>query len=107
MHRRFIGLVAVGLVASAVAASWIPEASGAGPGIFRSRSRTARPAPTRVYRSYSVSPDTTATLDGSTGGDLGTVVEQPALPASRPAAPSKSKPSYMRADSKASGRFGR
>lgn len=107
MHRRFIGLVAFALVTSAVAVSWSPEASATGLGIFRSRSRTARPAPTtRVYRSYSASPGSTATPDGSTIGDAGAVVEQPARPVARPTTPSKPRPSYMRADSKASGRFG-
>lgn len=66
----------------------------------------------RRYRSYSIEPSTPATIDGATIG--GGVTQPSVVPApsygtrsySTPRSSGGSRPSYMRADSKARGRFG-
>lgn len=97
-------LYVITCAAVAVSATGI-DAVAAGPSGVRSRARATRQPPTRVYRSYSVNP----------GGDIvpeSSVIEPTETGRSMaPPAPVrtggqlKSKPSYMRADSKARGRF--
>lgn len=99
MHRRAFIVVTVA-VAAFVSAS-VLDALAAGPRLFGPRNRSYRPAPIRTYRSYSVSPGTADALAGAPVGSDPAVVTRPA-----PAPSRKSVPSYMRADSKAQGRFG-
>lgn len=108
VRRLVVTAVAVGIVASGLVLSSL-ETRAAGLGLFRLRGAPKGQAPTRTYRSYSVSPENPATVPAPTiGGDDGgsppAVVQAP-VPA-RPGKPASSKPSYMRADSKARGRFG-
>lgn len=102
MYRRSIVsiVVAAGILVSASAL----DLHAAGPGIFRSSGRPRGQATVRTYRSYSVAP-----------GNADVQAETPMTPGyqsgSRPVPrnsgqSSRSKPSYMRADSKAAGRFG-
>lgn len=100
MHRR--PLIVVSLVSAALVSVSALEVLASGPGILGFRSQSRRPAAVRTYRSYSVSPGIPA--DGSAaeaGAGDPAVGSQPA-----PARPRRSVPSYMRADSKARGRFG-
>lgn len=104
MNRRsLIALVAGSLVVGAAF-----DSIAAGPGIFRPRTTSRGQTVTRTYRSYSVAPETVVEpgIPVSPGG--AEVISGPmaAPAASRPRTSTRSKPSYMRADSKASGRFG-
>lgn len=101
------------LTAAALAASGL-DASASGPGFFRPRTKSIGKSTTRVYRSYSITPGNSAVPEGVADNGNATALGETASPSSVPApAPStprprstKSKPSYMRADSKAMGRFG-
>ena len=106
---------AIVIVTSAVLAAAAVDAAASTPGMFRSRNRPSGNAPTRTYRSYSITPGGEAAQQAVvTGDDAAAGWERPArqvgdAPSSAPARPSRpttSKPSYMRADSKAMGRFG-
>lgn len=97
--RRFIVITMIAAI-SFVAF----EALAAGPGRSRSRTWPRGQSATRTYRSYSVTPGT-VTIPESTplpGGSE--AAPRPAPAATR--RPAGTKPSYMRADSKAMGRFG-
>lgn len=78
----------------------------------RSRSGVSRPA-VRQYRSYSIAPGDTEVPESAAPAVGGGPVFTPAPPATdafQPAAPRSSrssKPSFMRADSKARGQFNR
>lgn len=99
MRRRVFITIAV--VSAAFVSISAVDALAAGSGLFGFRNRVRRPAPTRTYRSYSVSPGAAdVPADQPVAGDAA-VVNRPA-----PARPRKPVPSYMRADSKAQGRFG-
>ena len=86
-----------------------------GQGVSRYRSRSGGPTTTRVYRSYSVSPGSEVVSENSSVGEPGAIVSRPSPVSSGisngvsngSSRPSSSKPSYMRSDSKARGRFGR
>jgi hypothetical protein len=88
------------------------ETLAAGPGIFRSRNGSGGQPATRTYRSYSVSPGASnpaAPVPGEAAPAWeGSGVTSRPLPSApmQPRQSTRSKPSYMRADSKASGRFG-
>lgn len=101
MNRR--PLIIVALALAAVVSLSPLDLLAAGPGILGFRNQARRPAAVRTYRSYSVSPGTAATV--VPGVSEPAVVAQPA-PAPASAQPRRSTPSYMRADSKARGRFG-
>ena len=97
-YRTVVAVVSLLAIAAA-------DALAAGPGIFRSRNGSGSQPVRRTYRSYSVppsSPDTTETTPIWAEGNVATSRPAP----SKPGGTRKSKPSYMRADSKASGRFG-
>lgn len=104
MNRRFL----IALVAGSLIAGVAFESIAAGPGIFRPRNGSRGQTVTRTYRSYSVAPETVAEpgITAAPGG--AEVISGPmtAPATSRPRTSTRSKPSYMRADSKASGRFG-
>ena len=111
MIRRATFLLLIATAAPLVAST--VDAMASGPGIFRSRN--SRPAATRTYRSYSVSPGNAAIPEEIAASDdapatwdrpAATSSDRPAAASPRPSKASKSKPSYMRADSKAMGRFG-
>lgn len=105
MYRRFMFAVACAAAGAMVISSL--DVSAAGPGPFRSRSRSSGQATPRVYRSYSVTPGGDMVPQGLAGVDRGAFDEEQYRQPSRAAKPSRSaKPSYMRADSKALGRFG-
>lgn len=101
MRRRLF--VSVTVVTAAVLWFSALDALAAGTGIFGLRNRYRRPAPTRTYRSYSVSPGAAdVAADGLDAS--GTAVVPRPVPAASQAR--KRVPSYMRGDSKAQGRFG-
>lgn len=102
MYRRSI--IAMVIVAGILMSVPALDLHAAGPGIFRSGAKPRGQATTRTYRSYSVSPGAAEAEENVlVTPDAGAVVR----PAPRnPGRPSRSKPSYMRADSKAMGRFG-
>lgn len=85
----------------------------AGQGVTRYRSRSGGPT-TRTYRSYSVSPGSSpgseVVSESSSAGETGAIISRPPAVSNGfskgYSRPSNSKPSYMRADSKARGRFG-
>lgn len=104
MNRRSL----IALVAGSFIVGAAFESVAAGPGIFRPRTTSRGQTVTRTYRSYSVTPETIAE-PGTTASPGGAdVISGPMTTpaASRPRTSTRSKPSYMRADSKASGRFG-
>lgn len=81
------------------------DAVAAGPGGFRSRLRPTGQPTTRVYRSYSVSPGSDIVPESSVIEPPETVRSMASPNPVRTGGQSKSKSSYMRADSKARGRF--
>lgn len=99
MHRRAFIVVTVAVAAFVSASAF--DTLAAGSRLVGPRNRSRRPAPTRTYRSYSVSPGTADVPAGPPLGSDPAVVARPA-----PAPSRRSVPSYMRADSKAQGRFG-
>lgn len=104
MRYRLIGMFAI--IGSFVVTMAAMEARAAGPGIFKPRAGArARPS-TRVYRSYSVTPSTESGPESAAVAGTQEAVPPPMAAPSRPRRPSTSRPSYMRADSKAMGRFG-
>lgn len=113
MRRRTVTTI-VCLVAAALAASGL-DAIASGPGFFRPRNKSSGTTSTRSYRSYSVSPGTSADSEGVAADGEAFAVRGRPSPSSAPAPaasfpspsrPAKAKPSYMRADSKAMGRYG-
>lgn len=102
MHRRSI--IAMVIVAGILMSVPAVELLAAGSGALRSAAKPRGQATTRTYRSYSVSPGAAEAEENMlVVPDSGAVVR----PTPRnPGRPSRSKPSYMRADSKAMGRFG-
>lgn len=105
VHRGI--MIKIILVTAAILFTSSLEAVAAGSGMFRSRNRSSGPTTTRTYRSYPLNPGGVAVPDG--GGPALVDRQSPQVrnaPAPSPARPSRSKPSYMRADSKAMGRFG-
>ena len=104
MNRPFL----MALVAGSFVAGVAFESIAAGPGIFRPRNGSRGQTVTRTYRSYSVAPETLTEpgIAAPLGGTevIGRPMTAPAT--SSPRTSTRSKPSYMRADSKASGRFG-
>ncbi|MFM8379435.1 MAG: hypothetical protein ACKOB1_08950 [Planctomycetia bacterium] len=104
MNRRM--MVVVSFAAAITAVGSALDGFAAGPGIIRSRTRSSTQAPTRVYRSYSVSPGSDVVPQGTPVVESEAIVDQPMREPAASSRPSRSKPSYMRADSKARGRFG-
>ena len=115
MLRRFIVMVSVATAGLVVASAF--DAVAAEPGLFRWRNKSSGQPATRTYRSYSVSPGAESVREGKLAAEGGVAVPDgagisgngaisnpPARATTR--TPSKSKPSYLRADSKALGRFG-
>lgn len=82
------------------------ESLAAGPAGFRSRTRPRGQSTTRTYRSYSVTPGTVTIPESAPLPGGYEVAPRPAPSPVSPRRPATSKPSYMRADSKAMGRFG-
>jgi hypothetical protein len=106
MLRRHAIMTTIAALAALGTTAFDAVASGAAP---RGRRRSSGQAAPRVYRSYSVSPESAAIPESVPGADAARVVGPQPAPApaqARAARPSRSKPSYMRADSKANGRFG-
>ena len=115
MRRRTIATILF-LSAAVLTVSGL-DAIASGPGFLRSRNMPSGSVTTRTYRSYSVSPgNTTVSEIAGADHDAALASSWPSLssPQSsgavaspiRPSKTSKPKPSYMRADSKAMGRFG-
>lgn len=113
MDRRLV--IAFTIVTFAMLSTPAFDTIAVGQGVSRYRSRSGGPTTTRVYRSYSVSPGSEVVTENSSVGDTGAIISRPA-PVSNGVSsgvsngysrPSSSKPSYMRADAKARGRFGR
>lgn len=97
-HTFVVAIVSLVAIAAA-------EALAAGPGVFRSRNGSGNQPVKRSYRSYSVNPSTPSPAETTPiWADGNDATSRPAP--STPGGTRKSKPSYMRADSKASGRFG-
>jgi len=108
VRRLVVTTVVVGIVVSGLVLSAL-EAHAAGLGLFRFRGAAQGQAPARTYRSYSGSPESPATPPAPTIGRGDGALPPALVPApvpARPGKPASSKPSYMRADSKARGRFG-
>lgn len=105
--RIVVATTLVSLVGLAAA-----EALAAGPGIFRFRNGSGGQPATRTYRSYSVNPGegsagVPAPVEAAPVWEGNGVTSRPLTAAPiQPRQSTRSKPSYMRADSKASGRFG-
>jgi len=115
MRRRTI--VTIMLLSAAVLTVSGLDAIASGPVFNRSRSRSSGSVKTRTYRSYSISPGNPSVPDIAGASDDAPVASsRPSLSSpqssgqvaapTRPSKTSKPKPSYMRADSKAMGRFG-
>lgn len=111
MRRMLTSFVGLSLVAGAAAMAWaegpvvpggsaVPVQVVAGGRLLQPRVQAGRPA-VRRYRSYSIDPGTTGAVEGP---DSGPVITEP-RGTTRPSSSGRSKPSYMRADSKARGRF--
>ena len=99
-YRTVVAVVSLLAIAAA-------DALAAGPGIFRPRNGSGSQPVRRTYRSYSVSPSAPLPAENAPVWEQGGAA--PSRPMGAPSQPGRSmrpKPSYMRADSKASGRFG-
>lgn len=100
--RRFIVIIAMFATLSLA----VHETLAAGPGGVRSRTRPRGQSTTRTYRSYSVTPGNVTIPESGPIPDGSEIAPRPVPSPAAPRRPASSKPSYMRADSKAMGRFG-
>jgi hypothetical protein len=114
MHHsmRFSSRLVVAVAILSLIGFAAAETLAAGPGIFRSRNGSGGQPATRTYRSYSVSPGSASAgvpvpVEATPAWEGNEIVSRPVPAApSQPRQSTRSKPSYMRADSKAAGRFG-